>query len=102
RSRPLLKHLNGSARPSTQGRRPSSVSTPSGGGATLPRSGDKKLADARRSQNWMTPRRVFSLLALALCASALVGCAGGDALALDPVAKAASTTAKTQASRFDF
>jgi len=50
----------------------------------------------------MTPRRVLSLLALALCASALVGCAGGDALALDPVAKAASTTAKTQASRFDF
>ena len=27
----------------------------------------------------MTPRRVLSLLALALCASALVGCAGGDA-----------------------
>jgi len=50
----------------------------------------------------MTPRRVLSLLAFALCASALVGCAGGDALALDPVAKAASTTAKTQASRFDF
>jgi hypothetical protein len=49
----------------------------------------------------MTPRRVLSLLALALCASALVGC-GGDALALDPVAKAASTTAKTQSSRFDF
>ena len=49
----------------------------------------------------MTPRRVLSLLALALCASALVGC-GGDALALDPVAKAATTTAKTQASRFDF
>jgi hypothetical protein len=50
----------------------------------------------------MTPRRVLSLLCLALCASALVGCAGGDALALDPVAKAASTTAKTQSSKFDF
>jgi hypothetical protein len=49
----------------------------------------------------MTLRRSLSLLALALCASALVGC-GGDALALDPVAKAASTTAKTQSSRFDF
>lgn len=50
----------------------------------------------------MTPRRVLSLLCLALCASALVGCAGGEALALDPVAQAASTTAKTTSSRFDF
>ena len=50
----------------------------------------------------MTPRRVLSLLCLALCASALVGCAGGDALALDPVAQAANTTAKTTSSRFDF
>jgi hypothetical protein len=50
----------------------------------------------------MTPRRGFSLLCLALCASALVGCAGGDALALDPVAQAANTTAKTTSSRFDF
>jgi hypothetical protein len=50
----------------------------------------------------MTLRRVLSLLCLAACASALVGCAGGDALALDPVAKAASTTAETTSSRFEF
>ncbi|HEU5277320.1 MAG TPA: hypothetical protein VFU26_00305 [Gaiellaceae bacterium] len=49
----------------------------------------------------MTLRRVLSLLCLALCATALVGC-GGDALALDPVARAADTTAKTQSSRFEF
>jgi hypothetical protein len=50
----------------------------------------------------MTPGRVLSLLCLVVCASALVGCAGGDALALDPVAQAASTTAKTTSSRFEF
>jgi hypothetical protein len=50
----------------------------------------------------MTPRRVLSLLCLAVCASALAGCAGGDALALDPVAQAANTTAKTTSSRFEF
>jgi hypothetical protein len=50
----------------------------------------------------MTPRRILSLLCLALCASALVGCAGGDALALDPVARAASTTAETTSSKFEF
>jgi hypothetical protein len=50
----------------------------------------------------MTPGRVLSLLCLVVCASALVGCAGGDALALDPVARAASTTAKTTSSRFEF
>jgi hypothetical protein len=51
----------------------------------------------------MTPGRVISLLCLVICASAtLVGCAGGDALALDPVAQAASTTAKTTSSRFEF
>ena len=50
----------------------------------------------------MTPGRVFSLLSLVVCASALVGCAGGDTLALDPVAQAANTTAKTTSSRFDF
>ena len=49
----------------------------------------------------MTLRRVLSLLCLALCATALAGC-GGDALALDPVARAADTTAKTQSSRFAF
>ncbi len=50
----------------------------------------------------MTFRRVLSLLCLAACASALVGCAGGDALALDPVAQAADTTSKTTSSRFEF
>lgn len=50
----------------------------------------------------MTPGRVLSLLCLVVCASTLVGCAGGDALALDPVAQAANTTAKTTSSRFDF
>lgn len=50
----------------------------------------------------MTSRRGLSLLCLALCASALVGCAGGDALTLDPVAQAASTTAQMPSSRFDF
>ncbi len=50
----------------------------------------------------MTPRRVLSLLCLAVCASALAGCAGGDALALDPVAQAANTTADTTSSRFEF
>jgi hypothetical protein len=49
----------------------------------------------------MTLGRVLSLLCLALFATALVGC-GGDALALDPVARAADTTAKTQSSRFEF
>jgi hypothetical protein len=50
----------------------------------------------------MTPRRVLSLLCVAISVSALVGCAGGDALALDPVAQAASTTAETTSSRFAF
>ena len=50
----------------------------------------------------MTPGRVLALLCLVVCASALVGCAGGDTLALDPVAQATSTTAKTTSSRFEF
>jgi hypothetical protein len=50
----------------------------------------------------MIPRRLLGLLCLALSASALVGCSGGDALALDPVAQAASTTADTMSSRFEF
>jgi hypothetical protein len=50
----------------------------------------------------MNLRRAVSLLCLALCASALVGCAGGDTLSLDPVAKAASATAYTMSSRFEF
>ena len=50
----------------------------------------------------MTPGRVLALLCLVVCASALVGCAGGDTLALDPVAQAANTTVKTTSSRFEF
>jgi hypothetical protein len=50
----------------------------------------------------MTPRRGLSMLCLFICALALVGCAGGDALALDPVAQAASTTAETTSSRFEY
>jgi hypothetical protein len=50
----------------------------------------------------MNLRRAVTLLCLALCASALAGCAGGDTLSLDPVARAADTTAKTQSSRFEF
>lgn len=50
----------------------------------------------------MTPGRVLALLCLVVCTSALVGCAGGDTLALDPVAQAASTTVKTTSSRFEF
>ena len=50
----------------------------------------------------MTLRRVVTLLCLALSAGTLVGCAGGDTLSLDPVARAADTTAKTQSSRFAF
>jgi hypothetical protein len=50
----------------------------------------------------MTQRRALSLLCLALCASTLAGCAGGDTLSLDPVARAADTTAKTQSARFEF
>jgi hypothetical protein len=46
-------------------------------------------------------RRVVSLLCLATCASALVGC-GGDTLSFDPVAQAASETAKTQSARVEF
>jgi hypothetical protein len=49
----------------------------------------------------MTVRRVLSLLCLALCATALVGCSG-DTLALDPVAKAANRTAHAESSRFVF
>ena len=49
----------------------------------------------------MTVRRLLSLLCLALCATVFVGC-GGDALALDPVASAASKTAGSTSSRFVF
>ena len=49
----------------------------------------------------MTAGRVLSLLSVAVCASALVGC-GGDTLSLDPVAQAASQTAKSESSRVEF
>jgi hypothetical protein len=45
--------------------------------------------------------RTFSLLCVAVCAGALVGC-GGDTLSLDPVAQAASQTAKSESSRVEF
>jgi predicted small lipoprotein YifL len=50
----------------------------------------------------MASRRVLSLLAVVLAATALTGCAGGDTLSLDPVAKAAAVTTKTTSSRFTF
>jgi hypothetical protein len=50
----------------------------------------------------MTLRRGLSLFCLAVFASTLVGCAGGDVVALDPVARAATTTANTTSSRFEF
>ncbi|MFL5982578.1 MAG: hypothetical protein ACJ74R_12815 [Gaiellaceae bacterium] len=49
----------------------------------------------------MTARRVVSLLCAAVCATALVGC-GGDTLSFDPVAQAASQTAKSESSRVAF
>ena len=49
----------------------------------------------------MALRRPLSLLSLALCATALVGC-GGDTLALDPVASAASKTADSDSARVAF
>ena len=49
----------------------------------------------------MSVRRVLSLLCLAVCATALVGC-GGDTLSFDPVANAASKTVDTTSSRVQF
>jgi hypothetical protein len=49
----------------------------------------------------MTARRVLSLVCLAVCATALVGC-GGDTLSFDPVANAASKTVGTTSSRVEF
>jgi hypothetical protein len=49
----------------------------------------------------MTAGRVLSLVCAAVCATALVGC-GGDALSFDPVAQAASQTAKSESSRVAF
>jgi hypothetical protein len=49
----------------------------------------------------MTLRRGLSLLGVALCATALVGC-GGDTLSFDPVASAATKTATSESSRVAF
>jgi hypothetical protein len=49
----------------------------------------------------VTLRRLLVVLCLAVSATALVGC-GGDALALDPVASAASKTAETDSARVAF
>src|SRR3954463_5386752 len=49
----------------------------------------------------MRSSRLLSLLCLAVCATALVGC-GGDTLSFDPVAQAASETAKSESSRVEF
>jgi hypothetical protein len=49
----------------------------------------------------MTARRVLSLLCVAACAIAAVGC-GGDTLSFDPVAQAAGQTVKSQSSRVAF
>jgi hypothetical protein len=49
----------------------------------------------------MGMRRISSLLCLAVCAAALVGC-GGDTLSLDPVANAASKTAESDSARVTF
>ena len=49
----------------------------------------------------MNLRSALSLLCLAACASALVGC-GGDTLSFDPVASAATKTSETQSSRVAF
>ena len=46
-------------------------------------------------------RRVLSPLCLAACAAALVGC-GGDTLAFDPVAQAATKTSRSQSARVSF
>jgi hypothetical protein len=49
----------------------------------------------------VTARRALSLLCLAACATALVGC-GGDTLSFDPVAHAASKMVKSTSSRVEF
>jgi hypothetical protein len=49
----------------------------------------------------MTARRVLSLVCLAICGAALVGC-GGDTLSFDPVANAAGKTVGTTSSRVEF
>jgi hypothetical protein len=49
----------------------------------------------------MSLRRVLSLLCLAACATAVAGC-GGDTFSFDPVASAATKTAKSESSRVAF
>jgi hypothetical protein len=49
----------------------------------------------------MSLRRVLSLLALGLCATALAGC-GGDTLSFDPVAHAAGKTVDSESARISF
>jgi hypothetical protein len=49
----------------------------------------------------MSVHRLLPLLLVAVAASVLVGC-GGDAVALDPVASAATTTAKSDTARIAF
>jgi len=49
----------------------------------------------------MAVRRALSLLSLAACAAVLAGC-GGDTLSFDPVASAATKTAKSESSRVAF
>ena len=49
----------------------------------------------------MSLRRVLSLLCLAACATAVIGC-GGDTLSFDPVASAATKTAASESSRVAF
>jgi hypothetical protein len=48
----------------------------------------------------MGPGRLLSLLSVVLSAAVLAGCAAHDTLSLDPVASAASKTAKSTSSRF--
>jgi hypothetical protein len=49
----------------------------------------------------MSPRRVLSLLCVAVSATGLVGC-GGDTLSFDPVASAATKTATSESGRVAF
>lgn len=60
------------------------------------------MSGGRRSEGLMSPRRLLPLLSAVLCAAVLTGCAAHDTLSLDPVANAASKTAKTTSSRFVF
>src|SRR5262245_61859849 len=78
------------------------VSTQSSGGRSSPLSRDSRASRLGRFESQMTLRRALTLISIAVCASTLVGCAGGDTLSLDPVARAADSTSKLQSSRFEF